>query len=425
MRSVLIVLTVLIAALSLAAIRAGAEEEPRWALAEIQDTSYKPEKAARYEKDPRLLRVKRGTSRKEIIRLLLANPNKRAWFVDENGIRHRYSLVDRQWEREQTRWHKVEVQEHLVLPPPEGYRVSVASAGNVRRSTENLEFDARKRAAQELFIGKGGRCHVNIYFLEQPGLKKQLLHKMLGTHALGDARVAKRWGSTIVEGDTWGGKGYSAIWLSGKDKVVYIFTDDGASRACPKAVVRAYLEKYPSSLPEDLRFDRYEWARRELEYRLEGLRNKIEAPNKRLLFNPPPTFRGEMSRLGYYFEVGPWWGEYRKRAEDIFGEHVFRDGKGDYETYKKELFKLRRELVIPRVEEMVEKAKIGIRFTSERRPGQEARPRFIVGERDPMQEISDAAGGRGWWLIAGVVVAAVVAINLAVYLLYRRRRRRA
>ena len=104
--------------------------------------------------------------------------------------------------------------------------------------------------------------------------KHALSHEMLGKHARSDARVAKRWGSTVVEGDTWGGKGYSAIWLSGEDKVVYIFTDDGAGRDCPEAVVKAYLKKYPSSLPEDLKFDRYEWARRDLELRLEGLRNK-------------------------------------------------------------------------------------------------------------------------------------------------------
>ena len=134
-----------------------------------------------------------------------------------------------------------------------------------------------------------------------------------------------------------------------------------------------------------------------------------------------------MGGLGYYFEVGPWWEEYGRRAKALYAEHVGKpEWRCDYETYKKELFRLRRELVIPRVEEMVEKAKIGIRFATDAQPGRRPRPRFVVGERDPEQERRDAAGagGRGWGWVIAVIVAAAAASFLATLLIRRRLRRR-
>ncbi len=335
-----------------------AEDGSRWEVSGGRDYTLGPEWPDRFRKNPKMIEIKQGTSKESIQKILLANPHKKGWSVDEDGHFNYYRLKDVKREKLEEQWHKSSHREYLVQPPIGSYRAEKESYGSSRPG----RFHPVSRKAVIQRLGDGGRSYheVTVFLVTEGTTQASLLHEIQREHVLTSGRPVSKPGGVVVESNvtSWGGpETVEATWASGQGIVVHI---KGMKNSDGEAVVSAYLEKYPSSLPKNFKIDLQEWGKKELASCIKIMRDTVEEPNRRIALDPPRNFDRARSRIGRRFKISDLYSSFGRREGELYREHVAGDEwRSDYDTYWKELVKLRQEQ-IAEVERALERAKTGV-----------------------------------------------------------------
>ncbi len=157
-------------------------------------------------------------------------------------------------------------------------------------------------AHEEFEAPNGERVDASIY----KAIERQIpLHEFLGAVVKGEYRVVQTHiGPVLVwDHDPRRMLQFSRVaWTSGDDLAIFV----GASTVDPMDLVELYGDKFPSSLPPDLKVDKTAWGREEAQLRIAGLKANLETTGRE------DRTERHLSRLEQYtyvpilIEARPW-----------------------------------------------------------------------------------------------------------------------
>lgn len=387
------------------------EESPvdgRWAIQRdrTEPGCFSTEELALMKKSPRTLFVQHGLPDSELVRILRENPTRGVMSEDGHGGFAGYYLVDLNYKKKSIKWNKDEAPKLLIPPPLGDFTSSGAEAGYLYPSRGR--FGEEKEAFYALY-GKDKTkdvCNVKIICnLEQPR-SLRTLHMMLSSHLDGNPLTTGKGENKIIESFCAYSQGWAASWLA-EDKIVYLYSGNR-----PDAVVKAYLERYPSSLPESYVSNVDSWGAEELSYGLEKMKNNIEGLNDRLAYESKDDYNGGLRMASCFLIVKPIMNSYRLKEGQAYKTNILDGLKSDYESYKKELFQLRREI-------LTEVEKIDERIKKEGSYYDKARKTFVLGKKPAELKPEATSKKTISWVLGGGVAG--LGTLVFVFLFWRRK----
>jgi hypothetical protein len=338
--SLLAVLCVCVSA-AVHAAEAPEDDAARWRIGRTH-TKGKPGNpwVERNRRDPRFVFVAPDTPPSQLLEVLLANPRKSVMSADGMGSMTSYSLQDLKWAPEIRDWRENGCRKYLIEPPIGGYVKSTEFNGTlvVEGGTTQLPFGATRSAHHELRKPGRGKCRVFVYIGAPTTAGDGFYHEFFRSHVRDGPQIAKRHGSLVVESEHRQDEFRTTDWVS-DGLVISVF-----GQVDIEEVVQAYLKKYPSSVPIDLEFDVAAWGRRELKLRLAEMRERLELPDRSLVYRPPPGFGQALTKLTHTFDIAELKGEHGRERKRLHKELIAGDEwRQDYEAYRQALRALRSE----------------------------------------------------------------------------------
>jgi hypothetical protein len=314
---------------------------------------------ARLRRDPTFIVLDQPVSAEEALIILQENPGKRIAQVEKPlELCVYYKLRPMKVPKSERLHFSREIVPQLVIEPPIGpYQADdpeQAYAGDFAP-----EFPGADRRAIQMFADQnGGRYSVNIYLLTPDADTDLVEHEMMRLSMYGKVSTDTFGESLVVDSLYDFEMTYHATVWRTADKVIRI---RGPQRA--KKLVQAFVEKYPSVLPEKYKFDKIAWGLYEIQLNVGTMRESVDEADQNLVFGAAEKFATAASRLGRYTEPKGYLNDFLKKKRDLFSLYI-NDGKNprqDYETYYQEILKLRRE-TLATAEAFAEAAKTGLVF---------------------------------------------------------------
>jgi len=331
------------------------DESDKWAPEEIE--KYKLEMGLsdistialnRINNFPTYMVIESSLPEKDIIRLQLENADKTLISFNKDSNKYnRYRIINLEWEKQKTEWNEKGRHKYLIKPPIGSFKEH-GGTGQLYKENNYVYLGAMRSISQDLKIPDGEVIRVMLFLdgnvsADNPRTLHELMRFFLPLKP-----ISKKYkGLTVIENEDTNSRdpGYSIGWIS--DKIaVYIVADYK-----PWVVIEAYLERYPSRLPEDLAFDRVGWAKMEITLRLKELEKRIENPDGQLMRRPPQQFITALGSLNAFIKTPITPNKYIDEKSGIYLNYVIGKGnpedfsncRWDWEGYKKAVVELNRK----------------------------------------------------------------------------------